>query len=324
MGIARLARRWHVWLPASLALAISAGHLGMLHPALDSFSHLRPQLIGLAFATSVALLIGRRWLEALALAALALASSVPTLRWYEPETVEVDGEALVILQQNLLYRNDDAAAFLERVREVQPDVIALQEVERAGRAMASALAAEYPYRHTCRGASAVGDVMIVARLPIVGGRSCTPGLAVARFRVGRTPFTVASLHLHWPWPAPQNRHIESLRAVLGAIEAPAIMVGDYNAVPWSYAMRRLERMMKGKAVPGIGNTRIDLDWPAALRPFWDLPIDHVVTTEGLVVRSVEAIPLRGSDHDSVVTRATVLAAPVEQEARLSRRAGPRG
>ena len=285
------------------ALAILVGHLGWLHPALDAFSHLRIQLVGLALATCLLLVVARMWNGAAILGAVAVGSAALTLPWLLPREA-LPGPAYVVMQQNLSFRNSNEAALLNRIAEVDPDILALQEIGGRAREMIDALRNEFSYVHQCRGVSAVGDVAILSRVPFADDlrARCTPGLAIAAVRLGDTSVAVGSLHLHWPWPFGQDRHVESLDRHVPTIATPGLLVGDFNAVPWSASVRALARMMHGRIVRGIGLTRRDPNLPDWLQPLWDIPIDQAIVTEFVDVLSSEAIPLEGSDHDTVVTR----------------------
>ena len=289
-------------LAAALALAILAGHAGWLHPALDSFSHLRPQLLGVGAVLASFALVRRR-APAPILLAVGIGSAALTAPYYvaETETEFAIGTRIVVLQQNLRYDNIRLDALERRVAERRPDLVALQEVRGEGERLLRRLSRDYPHQHRCRGASPVGDVAILSRHAIVRGTArCARGLAVATIEAPGATFTFGSLHLHWPWPAPQPRHLAAIEPLLGELSAPAILAGDFNAVPWSDAVRRIERAMGGRAVRGIGGTRIDPDWPAVLQPLWNLPIDQLVITPDVAVGPVAVLPLVGSDHASVV------------------------
>ena len=293
-----------LWLGAlALAAAILLGHLGWLHPALDSLSHLRIQLVGLATILGAVLALARQWGAFTILGAVAVGSAALTLPWLLPRE-PLPGPAYVVMQQNLAYRNGNERALLERIAAVDPDIIALQEIGGRAREMVDALRDEFPFAHQCRGVSAVGDIAILSRTPFAPDlrARCTPGLAIAAVRLGDASVAIGSLHLHWPWPFGQERHVDSLARHVPAIATPGLLVGDFNAVPWSASVARIAAMMHGRVVRGIGPTRREPDLPAWLQPLWDIPIDNAVATEFIDILGTEALPLEGSDHDTVVTR----------------------
>jgi endonuclease/exonuclease/phosphatase (EEP) superfamily protein YafD len=78
-----------------------------------------------------------------------------------------------------------------------------------------------------------------------------------------------------------------------------IIAGDFNSTPWSFALRRQDRLF------GIERrTRALATWPArTLRseaPFPFLPIDHVYAGKGWRTVSMQRGPRLGSDHYPVI------------------------
>jgi endonuclease/exonuclease/phosphatase (EEP) superfamily protein YafD len=75
-----------------------------------------------------------------------------------------------------------------------------------------------------------------------------------------------------------------------------ILAGDFNEVPWSAAMRRLEDDIR----PLRRITRAALSYPALIDerewPLPLLPIDHIFVGPGIAVESVRILPATGSDH----------------------------
>ena len=301
--------------------ATVVGHLGALHPALDSFAHLRVQLLGLAALLVVACVLTRLWRSAAALAVVGALSALLTLPYWvgvERDEAREGDMILTVLQQNYRFDNARGDAFLARVAEVAPDVIAVQEVSAAADASLAVLSGDYPFQHRCRGAGFVGDVVIASRGPFVGWRRCAPGLAVARIRVEGREVALGSLHLHWPWPFGQPRHIETLVPHvprIGAPDVPGVLLGDFNATTWSHAVRRVAAMMGGRAVRGLGGTRIEPDLPRPFRSLWDIPIDQAIVTPDIRVLAAGAVALEGSDHDTLVLRLALAPRPEERVAR---------
>ena len=73
-----------------------------------------------------------------------------------------------------------------------------------------------------------------------------------------------------------------------------VVAGDLNATPWSYTFRRLEQI--GELRNSQRGYGLELTFPAEAHPVYQVSIDHVLYSEGLVV--VERILGRpaGSDH----------------------------
>ena len=81
-----------------------------------------------------------------------------------------------------------------------------------------------------------------------------------------------------------------------------IVSGDFNSTPWSFSLKRQDRLF------GLERrTRAMATWPAGdfsrmhfAIPFPVLPIDHVYAGEGWRTVEVRRGPMLGSDHYPVI------------------------
>lgn len=275
-------------LPALVVLAalpLLAGFLGRLHPAGDSFAVFRlPLAAALALVALLSLLAGARRMGAggLALAALAAAPVLWAMLGPVPE-----GGDLRLYQKNMLFRNDDLAGLEADIREADPDVITLQEVSPANGALLEALSDGWPHQVSCPFAR-VGGTAIATRLaPIPGRTICARGLAAIEVEGPLGPLWLVSVHLHWPWPYGQAAQLETLLPVFDQMEAPVVMAGDFNMVPWSDALAALRWAAGVDHAGPVRGTYTGFD------PWLRLPIDHVLAPAGGRVRLRPAL---GSDH----------------------------
>jgi endonuclease/exonuclease/phosphatase (EEP) superfamily protein YafD len=118
----------------------------------------------------------------------------------------------------------------------------------------------------------------------------------ARFTRDGRAFTVAGTHLDRPPTRRHLRQIASLPAMVASLEAPIVLVGDFNATPWSYALTRVIGETGLAPLAGLRPT-----WPAHLG--WpQLPIDHVLVSGEWRLLSAERGPYAGSDHRPVIAR----------------------
>jgi endonuclease/exonuclease/phosphatase (EEP) superfamily protein YafD len=125
------------------------------------------------------------------------------------------------------------------------------------------------------------------------------------------PFTLTGVHFTWPWPVgPQNRQRREFANYAASLPADsAIVSGDLNSTPWSFALARFE------AASGLTRiTHSDPTFPAqqyrgegvlnrAKRvpvPFAFAPIDHVLVGSSWRAARVTRGPKLGSDHYPVV------------------------
>lgn len=317
-------RTWIAFRLAALAVvagggaALALGHLGWLHPAFDSFSHLRLHLAALLLVAAPLLLVLRLRPEALLAAVLGVVPIVATVEWRTPPQAAASAAPAAVyrlLHLNLRYDNPTPEAVLSLIGRERPDVVTLAEVSPPWREKLALLEAAYPYRLVCRPPTFIGGVAILSRRPFAGGRepSCADRGASARARVdlgGRTVEIVA-LHLGWPWPFGQPWQLPRVEAQLRAIGATAIVAGDLNAVPWSHAARRLAAAANARILRGIGPTWLDRRLPQGLLRRIGLPIDNLMVKGGVVPARIEALEGVGSDHLPVLLEFALRPQPAE-------------
>lgn len=77
-------------------------------------------------------------------------------------------------------------------------------------------------------------------------------------------------------------------------EEELIMIGDFNATPWSVRFKRfLDRSQTKDSMLGFG---LQNSWVPTL-PLWvGLPIDHAAISDGLIVIDRQTAPVENSDH----------------------------
>lgn len=269
-----------------LAAAFAGSFAGAWHPLGDSLAVFR-----LPIAAALALVVIwsgwpalLRWLvAALCIAAMGQIVAARHLS-------QLPG-SLAVYQKNLLFKNTRTDAFLAEIAATDPDVITLQEVSTRHAAMLDALRDTYPNRIVCpftRWAS----VAVLSRLP-VEGRICLRGQGFAGLEVQSDagPVWVTSLHLHWPWPHSQPVQRAALLPVLSELDAPVVIGGDFNMVPWSHSLRQVQA--------ATGTQRAGPVFASVVKRGAPLPIDHVLAPGGGLA---EKRPLLGSDHHGILAR----------------------
>ena len=106
------------------------------------------------------------------------------------------------------------------------------------------------------------------------------------------PVWLVSVHLHWPYPYRQPEQVELILPILERLEGPVIIGGDFNMVPWSNTMGRIEAAARAEVLGPMVTTY----W---LRDLVPLSIDHVLAPAG---GTVFARTWLGSDHAGLVAR----------------------
>lgn len=297
---------------AALALL---GQGGRFSDWLDVINHGMPILLaGAVLALLIWLLTGRHGVWTPALAALAIGSALIIMG---PELIAAarqkpDATAaptLKVLQFNLWYKTRDPESTTRWILEQDADIVVFEESYKRSGGIVRALADRYPYVATCADPYPCSTVVLSKRRP-----SATGGLAKwgpgwlsgawATFPSEAGPFTIVGVHYTWPVPAgpQQQQTLRMAKAIEQFPKESLIVSGDFNATPWSYSLRRQDRLF------GLERrTRALASFPAGdflqkgvSMPFPILPIDHIYAGKDWRTVSVKRGPRLGSDHYPVV------------------------
>ena len=285
-----------------LGFATLAGFFGNTWWVLDLFAGFRHQLAaGLLVCVLLALLA--KWHRTAAvlglLAIVNLVLIVPL--FFGP--VRPESHDLRVLSFNVLGSNRRFEEVIDFIRESGADVVVLHEVTgRWEEAIANASQTFEEWSYVATEARAGGDLfgsLVLTR----------PGARVQSFGFGLTdpraveillPEGIAMLAVHPLSPSNQFRAEQNDRQLQFASDwaagqsAPAIVVGDFNATPWSYPFRRLMASTDlSNSESGFG---LDLSYPADGNPLLRIPIDHLLHSDDLAVVDRRLGPAMGSDH----------------------------
>jgi endonuclease/exonuclease/phosphatase (EEP) superfamily protein YafD len=185
------------------------------------------------------------------------------------------------------------------------DFVLLAEYHPERNAIPDDLRAAYPYFAACLAPHACNVVILSRREPIAQRDTyaeSASGLRMvwADFTIDGAPLRLIATHLNRPYPAERHaRERHDLAARIGdASPDNTILAGDFNATPWSFALRSFDR--------ASGLTRHDRatpTWPAAawtrLRlpaPMAFMPLDHVYSGANWRLVHFRRGPRTGADH----------------------------
>ena len=280
-------------LPRLVPSGAAAGALARL---LDS---LAPGFLALALGLGLlALATGARRLGAtLAAAALAAAAHLVTLQLAvsQPAAPAVAPD-LRVLFLNAFLDNPTPDRLLDDVLRLDPDIAVLAEAE-ALRPALDRLRSRYAFVSPCEPASC--EVVIAARLAPLRfwqlqlSPAWPARYAVAEFQTGTgARFFLVGTQLAKPWLSGlAEPELARLIAQFNWLQGPAIVLGDFNAAPWSRPMQDLLSAtgFKGPRLPPA-------TWPVGAGPL-GLPLDHVLVRDGPRVVRVQTVgPGLGSNH----------------------------
>jgi endonuclease/exonuclease/phosphatase (EEP) superfamily protein YafD len=269
------------------------------------FEHFRVQFAatGLAVVGCAAALGMRGYFDAAALAALVHVIWIAPDLCSSPGPVPIDGTPIRVLSLNVHTESSSFAEVRRLIEDVRPDVIGLVEVDRRWLdALAPAVAGYAGHLERPRGDNF--GVALYARAPLEGSieelGSPLPSV-VARVAVGDARLGI--LLIHPPPPissAALAEQVDELDAVADRarqIAGPVVIMGDFNATPWSRPFRRvLARSGLCDSRTGFG---IAASFPAA-SAIVRIPIDHVLASCAIGVRDRHIERDVGSDHLPVV------------------------
>ncbi len=282
----------------SLSLAAFFGGAG--YP-MEVFSHFRPHYCagGLIFGAS--LLVLKRPQAALVPATIAIincAALFTPLLNPASSAVRADGQRIRVLWANLEYSPAALAAFAKLAAETDADIIALTELP-AGDPYAASIALPF-----LPGVVAPTDISIFAvalqgREAFAGGGDVPgarpPWRSAAQWAQTPSGLRIVALHPTPPIDADALWARDELIRAAGqaaTMTPTSLLVGDFNATPWSRVMIDLK---------ATGLKRVDCGAPwtstwRSRRPLAGLPIDSAYVCSGIRAASCRVGPDIGSDH----------------------------
>lgn len=288
----------------TLGLLVGFGLLAPLSPFADSVGHFRLHLAALLLISSLAVLYFRHWTRGSALLALSVFALL-TIDFTSNQTSnpESQNSEISLLQLNMYYSNKSPEKVIALVKQHNTDLVVLQEVSKKNKHIVDAISADYPYAMSCPFAT-TGAVVVLSKLPKAGedstGCASRMGLGWMRINVKGKEISIASIHLHWPYPFGQDDQIDALYTTLTEIPRPVIIAGDFNAAPWSHAVTRISEATKTEVAGGLRFT-LQKSVFRGLIPI-NLPIDHILKPEDVVIREIKTGSHVGSDHLPVISR----------------------
>ena len=270
-----------------------------------------PYLVLGAPVAGVEFAVGRRWIVAIAAAALSVVTIATQLPRYVGSDGGTDNSVKVrMMSANLRLGTAEPDAVVRSAQD-RADVLAVQEFtpDKVARLSAAGLQQTFPYRALVARDSASG-VGIWSRYPIQHSARVSASkkaLVSAQLQVTGVAVdpTVVVVHTS-PWPEPIDDWSRDMDRLSGTLEEVAklasggsvIVAGDFNSTADMRGFRQLlhNGYHDSSEQAGAGMTAT---FPAdVLLPSF-LGIDHILTYE-CTATSVHTLTVPGSDHRAVV------------------------
>lgn len=275
------------WLVLTLLLA-AVSHLvpdragQYISVQLRMLDSLRPHLLVLSVFFAAALLaLGQARLAGLGVGAALLILCALVIDHARRVAPQAETGDLTLVWFNMLETNAIAPERLaQALAETDADVIVLGE-SRPAADLPTLMRQTHPHRAGCDAAGTCG-LMVLSRVPLGPTRIRDFRSGPQRFArividlAGHVPVHLIAVHMVKPWftamAAPER---EALEAALTADPIPpTILLGDFNAAPWSRRIRRLEKKFGLRHAP-----RPLATWPTSAGRL-GVPIDHVLLRGG--------------------------------------------
>ena len=289
--------------PWILLFLTLAGSCGAYHATLDLCAHFRWYYFVIGLVWSLA--IWRRW------RGWAMCGLIVSLLWngglllpyYLPFTQPAVAEGattVTLISLNVFTANQDKPAVLAYLRDRQPDLILVMEVDDRWEKALNELRDLYPHRFIQPRPDNFG-IGLLSKWPLIEPRfvkyanTDLPNV-VTGIDTGRLTFNLVATH---PLPPIGSENTRERNAQLLAVaevarqsRLPCVVAGDFNATPWSSAFRDFQTR-SGLRDSSLGRG-VQGSWPN--HPLIRIPIDHVFVPLNAAVQRRVLGPYVGSDH----------------------------
>lgn len=289
-----------------LALFSVATLFAEWHRNIELVSHFRLQYLVSSLLLLLVFAVLRRRNFSLLLAAMALLNAWFVLPWYmSDDRREAGGEAIRILQANVLRKNTETAALLAQIDTENPDLVILLEMTPPWLQAMQSLSAEYPYSiaEAQEGAFGIG---LFSKLPLEDARIVYgPPVGLPEIRavvlIGEQRVSLVSAHAMPPIGRAsieaRNAQLAALGEELGMSIRPTTFIGDLNTSMWAptyLAFEKASGLRNGRKGFGLVPT-----FPVFF-PIAAIPIDHCLVSEEIEVLEFRTGARIGSDHWPII------------------------
>lgn len=300
-----------VAIPAVALAAVSlAAFAGRWVWWLDVLANFRPQYVVSLVILGLVVLMSR-WRRIgygiLTVAAINLVFVLP-LYVGSPGVADPDLPSLRVMSFNLLSTNASYSDVIEYIRTVDPDLVLLHEASRPWEVAIEAANLDYQVIRP-RSDSLIFGTLVMVRGEDVeaisyGFAEAQPRAVSIMYRPTGWPEGVSVLSTHPLAPTEKDRaqlrdaQLDFAATWAADQEDGFIVVGDFNATPWSWPFRKLmARAPLRNSQLGFG---VQPSFPTSSTFLMRVPIDHLLHSDTLSVVDRRLGPAMGSDHFPLV------------------------
>jgi len=288
---------------AIFSTATILGFFGRFWWFFDLFSHFRVQLLSGLVAMTLCVLARRNYITSALFAAFGLVNLCTIAPLYlgklhEPTAVSRPYRSLLL---NVNSETGDPTKVAQLIKQAQPDILALEEINDRWLSALTGTLREFPYSNVVPRDDNFG-IGLFCKRPFTTCETRQIGEADVLSIVAVTELDGARLTIIATHPLPpdgaensrlRNDQLAELAAIVKQSTSPVLLLGDLNATPWCASFKQLlsaSGLRDASQGQGVLPT-----WPTFLPIFW-IPIDHCLHSADIHVRRVSCGPKVGSDH----------------------------
>lgn len=282
------------------------GFSGKLYWILDNFSAFRVQYCLILLVGTLIMAIDKKHKLGAIVAVFALLNLVLILPFYIGDNAGHNAQhSLKLMMFNVNTGNSEYAAVSDYIKDVDPDFVALLELNPVWWSNIKHLLEQYPY-HEKRLQTDNFGIAFLSKYPmdsevVTGLSNLNVPSIIARIKNNEEQVTIITTH---PLPpvselyfTNRNHQLENLAQLVSSMEGNIILAGDLNVAPWSvFFSEFVDYSGLRDSSQGFG---IQPSWPTML-PFLYTPIDHCLVSENVVIHNRQTGSDLGSDHLPVI------------------------
>ncbi len=232
----------------------------------------------------------------------------PVLNWVGLPQLGSAPDGLRVMAYNIWIDNPNTDAIAKSIQGENPDILFLSEVSKPTMAE---LQTRLSYPHDYR--TGGGNNALFSRYPILEATTIDFGVKtkgrsfslMAKLQVEGDPVTLIGIHPPIPIIPKffhiRNQQLDTFAKASQSIEGKVIVLGDFNATPWSPHFQRFERLSQ---LQNTGHRQwIWATWyfnQTLTTRYIKIPLDHI-ETRGYKVLKTWTGQTGGSDHKPIIT-----------------------
>ena len=210
-------------------------------------------------------------------------------------------EQLSVLQFNVLNTNTSYNQTLERIKELNADLISFQEVSKVwSEELESSLKGLYPYYKIVTDAGqgiAIFSKNQLIDLNVLNWKG-TQNIT-GKIRVKTEEINFFTLHTRSPTTKAKyvnrNQHLRLIQDYVAEHEGEFLVLGDFNTVPWDKRLKKFRSSTKLRD----SRKRLTPTYPTWNPFFAQIPIDYIFHSEGIGCDSLSTVKIT-SDHKAIL------------------------